>query len=108
MRIVGSEVLPHLIRPENCVQEGHEAHRAAPRQTSRHTPAATADHVELSFQARDVQRLQQFVQDTPEIRDARVVEAQRAVSERSLPLDGHTLAPKLIVEAISTASNRPA
>jgi hypothetical protein len=60
----------------------------------------------LSFQARDVQRLQQLVQDTPEIREARVVEVQRALSERSLPLDGHTVAPKLIFEAIGTTTHR--
>jgi anti-sigma-28 factor FlgM len=108
MRIVGAEVLPHLIRPESCVQEGHEIHQTASQQTSRHTLASTADHVELSFRARDVQRFQQLVQDTPEIREARVVEVQRALSERLLPLDGHIVAPKLIFEAIGTTTHRPA
>jgi hypothetical protein len=108
MRMVGAEVRPHLIRPESCVQEGHEVHQTASRQTSRHMPASMGDHVELSFRTRDVQRCQQLVQDTPEIREARVVEVQRALSERSLPLDGHTLAPKLIFEAIGTTTHRPA
>ena len=102
MRIVGSEVLPNLLRPEIGVQKKHEIHRGASRQTL----VATADHVDLSFRAQDAQCLQQLVQDAPEMREARVVEAQRALSERSLPLDGHTLAPKLIFEAISTATHR--
>jgi hypothetical protein len=108
MRVVGSEVLPNLIRPESYAQEGNEVHRGASRQTLRHTLASTADHVELSGQAREAQRLQQLVQDTPEMRETRVIEVQRALSEKSLPLDGHILAPKLIVEAISTATHRAA
>ena len=104
MRTVGSEMLPNLLRPESSGQERHEIHRGASRQTL----VSTADHVTLSFRARHAQCLQQLVQDTPEIRQARVVDAQRALSERSLPLDGHTLAPKLIFEAISTATHRSA
>ena len=100
MRSIGSEVLPYLIRPDSLVQEGGEVLRGRPGQTGWHASATTADRLELSPQAREVQRLQQLIQNTPEIRQPRVVEAQRALTTRTLPLDGYTLASKLIAEAL--------
>lgn len=108
MRSIGSEVLPYLVRPESLVQEGGKVLRGKPGQTVWHSSAATADRLELSLQTHEVRRLHQFIQDTPEIRETQVVEARRALMARTLPLDGYTLASKLISEALFTAASRPA
>ena len=108
MRCIGSEVLPYLVRPDSLVQEGGEVLRGRPGKTVGHSSAATADRLELSIQAREVRRLDQLIQDTPEIRETRVVEAQRALMALTLPLDGYALASKLISEALFTAASRPA
>jgi hypothetical protein len=108
MRCIGSEVLPYFVRPDNLVQEGSEVLCGRPGKTAGHASAATADRLELSIQAREVRRLHQLVKDAPEIRQTRVVEAQRALMEQTLPLDGDTLASKLISEALCTAGSRPA
>jgi hypothetical protein len=108
MRIVGSEVLPDLVQPNSLVQEGGEVFRGAALKTARHAPAATVDHVIWSSQGRDMQHLHQLIQDTPDIREVRVVEAQNALTTQTLPLDGRILAPKLISEALLTAACHPA
>jgi Anti-sigma-28 factor, FlgM len=108
MRSIGSAVLPYLVRPDSLVQEGGEDLRGRPRETVWHSSTTTADRLELSLQAREIQRLHQFIQDTPEIREPRVVEAQQALTARTLPLDGYTLASKLISEALHNAASRPA
>jgi hypothetical protein len=108
MRSIGSEVLPYLVRPDSLVQEGGEVLRGKSGKTMWRSSATIADRLDLSFQAREVQRLHQLIQDTPEIREPRVAEAQRALAARTLPLDGYTLAPKLISEALLSAASRPA
>jgi hypothetical protein len=55
-----------------------------------------------------MQRLHQLIRDTPDIREVRVVEAQDALTTQTLPLDGRTLAPKLISEVIITAARHSA
>jgi hypothetical protein len=108
MRIVASAVLPGLVQPNSLVQEGGEVFRGATLKTARHAPAAAVDHVLWSSQGRDLQRLHQLIQDTPDIREVRVVKAQGALTTQTLPLDGRTLAPKLISEALVTAAGHPA
>jgi hypothetical protein len=58
--------------------------------------------VELSSRLRDVQRAYETVRATPDIRTARVAEAQQALAQHTLTLKGDPLADRLIAEALST------
>jgi hypothetical protein len=106
MRIIGPEVLPYLVRPDSQVQDGGEVGRRTSTRPLHIAPTVSVDHVELSSHARDVQRLHQLIRDTPEVRAPRVAEAQHALTTQTLPLDGQTLAPKLLADALITATSR--
>jgi hypothetical protein len=55
----------------------------------------------LSTQARTIQRLQDMVRAAPEIRVARVAEAQHALATHTLTLQGDVLADKVMADALS-------
>jgi hypothetical protein len=108
MRTAGSAVLPYFIQSNNLVQESGELFRRAARKNLMPASGAAADHVVWSVQSRDMQRWHQLIRDTPDMREVRIVEAQVALTTQTLPLEGRTLAPKLIAEALSMAAGHPA
>jgi len=60
---------------------------------------AAADKVELSSQARDIQRVREVAQDAPEVRMDKVEAARRALQSGNLNLNGQDLAEKLLKDA---------
>jgi flagellar biosynthesis anti-sigma factor FlgM len=70
-----------------------------------HTPTGTrlqaTDAVELSARLQDVQRAQQIVQESPEVRADLVFNARQALAAGELTLESDVLAEKLISEQLS-------
>ena len=67
--------------------------------------AAASDQVELSSQARDIQRVRAVVQDAPEVRMDKVEAARRALQSGNLNLNGRDLAEKLLKDARTESHN---
>ena len=66
---------------------------------------AASDQVELSSQARDIQRVRAVVQDAPEVRMDKVEAARRALQSGNLNLNGRDLAEKLLKDARTESRN---
>lgn len=67
--------------------------------------AAASDQLELSSQARDIQRTREVAQDAPEIRMDKVEAARRALRSGTLNLNGRDLAEKLLKDARAESRN---
>ena len=94
MQVSSSHSAP--VKP--TVQKSQDATQTTPAEPQ---PTAGAsepktDVIELSSRAKETQRLHDTLQDTPEVRDARVAEAKRALEEGTLNLNGQDLAAKLL------------
>lgn len=100
MRINGQETT-NAPRPENAVRSNAVSRTTSAEGVENSSEVSTADRVELSPQARDIQRAQELAQDAPEVRTDRVEEARRALQNGTLNLFGKDLADKLLQE------NRP-
>jgi negative regulator of flagellin synthesis FlgM len=61
---------------------------------------AASDKVELSSQARDIQRAREVAQGAPEVRADKVEAARRAVQSGNLNLQGQDLAEKLLQDTL--------
>jgi flagellar biosynthesis anti-sigma factor FlgM len=61
--------------------------------------AAASYQVELSSQARDIQRAREVAQDAPDVRMDKVEAARRALQSGNLNLNGQDLAEKLLQDA---------
>ncbi|HEY5868982.1 MAG TPA: flagellar biosynthesis anti-sigma factor FlgM [Candidatus Tectomicrobia bacterium] len=61
--------------------------------------AAASEQVELSSQARDIQRAREVAQDAPDVRMDKVEAARRALQSGNLNLNGQDLAEKLLQDA---------
>lgn len=66
---------------------------------------AASDQVELSSQARDIQRAREVAQDAPEVRMDKVEAARRALHSGHLNLNGRDLAEKLLKDARAESRN---
>jgi len=60
---------------------------------------AASEQVELSSQARDIQRAREVAQDAPDVRMDKVEAARRALQSGDLNLNGQDLAEKLLKDA---------
>lgn len=96
MRISGQDTVNNPIRPNQPVQESDAVSRVTPPANPNATENSGADRVELSTEARAIQKAQEVAQNAPEIRQDRVEAARRALENGTLPLDGATLADKLL------------
>lgn len=66
---------------------------------------AASDQVELSSQARDIERAREVAQDAPEVRMDKVEAARRALQSGNLNLNGQDLAEKLLKNAQAESRN---
>jgi negative regulator of flagellin synthesis FlgM len=67
--------------------------------------AAASEQVELSSQARDIQRAREVAQDAPDVRMDKVEAARRALQSGNLNLNGQDLAEKLLKDAEAEGRN---
>ena len=102
MRIPTSyEATSQPIRPESKVQDSSPVARRGTTGSTTGSSKTAGDTVSLSTQARTIQRLQDMVRNAPEIRVARVAEAQHALATQTLTLQGDVLADKVMADALS-------
>ena len=96
MKISGHETAHNARRPEQAAR-GNEASRTkSPEDIENSNEVAASDKVELSSQARDIQRAREVAQSAPEVRADKVEAARRALQSGKLNLKGQDLAEKLL------------
>lgn len=95
MRITGYEAL-NSARHDNVVREGGPVTQGKSPAVTVSTVISGPDRVELSARVRDIQRIQEVVQQTPEMREDRIAEAKTALQSGTLSLGGAELTPKLL------------
>jgi len=96
MRITGQETTKNAQRPENAVRSNEVARTKASEDVDNSNEVAASDRVELSSQARDIQRAREVAQGAPEVRADKVEAARRALQSGKLNLKGQDLAEKLL------------
>lgn len=94
MRIAGHEAL-NIVRHDNAVREGGLVTQGKSPEATASAAISGTDRVELSARVRDIQRIQEVLQQTPEVREDRVAEAKTALQSGTLSLGGAELTPKL-------------
>ena len=100
MRITGEGPTNTTRRPESTVRS-NEASRTKSTEGKDHSNEVVAsDKVELSSQARDIQRARKVAQDAPEVRADKVEAARRALQSGKLNLNGQDLAEKLLKDIL--------
>jgi flagellar biosynthesis anti-sigma factor FlgM len=98
MRVTDQNTTNSTKRPENAVHS-KEVSRTKPSQDVDNSNAVVSeDRVELSPQARDIQRAREVAQEAPEVRENKVEAARRAVQRGNLNLKGQDLAEKILQE----------
>ena len=96
MRIDGQRTTDNAQRPENTARS-NEATRTKPSEdVDKNNEVAASDRVDLSSQARDIQRAREVAQGAPEVRADKVEAARRAVQSGNLNLKGEDLAEKIL------------
>ena len=95
MRING-ETTNNAQRPENTVRSTEVARTKSAEDIDNSSEVAASDRVELSSQARDIQRAREVAQGAPEVRTDKVEAARRALQSGKLNLKGQDLAEKLL------------
>jgi len=96
----GPETPGNAQRPENTARS-NEVTRAKPSKgVENSNEVAASDRVDLSSEARDIQRAREVAQDAPEIRAEKVEAARRAVQSGNLNLKGEDLAEKLLQDTL--------
>ena len=100
MRITGQDTTNNTRRPENTVRSNDPSRTRAAEDVDNSSEVAGSDRVELSSQARDIQRAREVAQDAPEVRTDKVEAARRAVQSGNLNLNGQELAEKLLQDAL--------
>lgn len=100
MRITGQETANNARRPETAGRSNEVSRSKSSEGVDKSSEVATADKVELSSQARDIQRARQVAQEAPEVRTDKVEAARRALQNGGLNLKGKDLADKLLQETL--------
>lgn len=98
---IPSQDAANTLRPEHAVRSTPVLRTGAAAGVERSSGASAADKVELSVQARDLQRAQELAQEAPEVREERVEEARRALQNGTLTLSGRALAESILNEHLS-------
>ena len=96
----------HSAQVKHNVQKSQDVTQTTPVEPQPTAGASTpkTDAIELSSRAKQTQRIHDTLQDTPEVRDARVAEAKRALAEGTLNLNGQDLAAKLLDDPLHNAA----
>ena len=92
----GAETPNNAQRPENTARSNEVARTKSSKDAEKGNEAVASDRVDLSAQARDIQRAREVAQGAPEIRADKVEAARRAVQSGNLNLKGEDLAEKLL------------
>src|SRR5262249_28272434 len=100
MRITGQETTNNARRPENTVRSSEVSRTKASEDVENSNEVAASDRVELSSQARDIQRAREVAQEAPEVREDKVEAARRALQSGNLNLNGQDLADKLLQDTL--------
>jgi flagellar biosynthesis anti-sigma factor FlgM len=100
VRITNHEARFYPAPSDTTVQNSSVVSRSAANRKPTGASNATAYRVELSSGVQDVQRALAVVRATPDIRTARVAEAQQALAQQTLPLRGEELADKVLTRAL--------
>ena len=96
MRITGQETTNTARRPENAVRGNEVSRTKSSEDVENSNEVAASDKVELSSQARDIQRAREVAYGAPEVRADKVEAARRALQSGNLNLQGQDLAEKLL------------
>jgi negative regulator of flagellin synthesis FlgM len=97
---VSPETTHNTPRPENVVRSNDVSRTKSPEDVDHSNEVTPADRVELSPQARDIQRAREVAQGAPEVRADKVEAARRAVQSGNLNLKGEDLAEKLLEDPL--------
>jgi negative regulator of flagellin synthesis FlgM len=100
MRVTGQETTHNTPRPENAVRSNDVSRTKSPEDVDNSNEVTLSDRVELSPQARDIQRAREAAQGAPEVRADKVEAARRAVQSGDLNLKGEDLAEKLLQDPL--------
>ena len=100
MRITGEGTTNTTRRPESTVRSNEASRTKASEDIDNSNEVAASDKVELSSQARDIQRAREVAQGAPEIRADKVEAARRALQSGKLNLKGQDLAEKLLKDTL--------
>ena len=92
----GSEKLNTAQRPENTARSNEVTRTSSSEEAEHSNEIVPADRVELSSQARDIQRAREVAQGAPEVRADRIEAARRALQSGNLNLKGEDLAEKIL------------
>ena len=96
MRITGQETTNTARRPENAVRGNEVSRTKSSEDVENSNEVAALDKIELSSQARDIQRARVVAHGAPEVRADKVEAARRALQSGNLNLKGQDLAEKLL------------
>ena len=100
MRITHQETTNTAQRPENTVRSNEASRTKATEDIEHSNEVAALDKVELSSQARDIQRAREVAQNAPEVRADKVEAARRALQSGKLNLKGQDLAEKILKDTL--------
>jgi negative regulator of flagellin synthesis FlgM len=100
MRITGQETANTTRRPESTVRSNEASRTKSSEDIDHSNEAAASDKVELSSQARDIQRAREVAQSAPEVRADKVEAARRALQSGKLNLKGQDLAEKILQDIL--------
>jgi negative regulator of flagellin synthesis FlgM len=99
MRINSKDPTNNAQRPENTARSNEVTRtKSSKKDVEKSNEVGASDRVDLSAQARDIQRAREVAQGAPEVRAAKVEAARRAVQSGSLNLKGEDLAEKILQE----------
>jgi flagellar biosynthesis anti-sigma factor FlgM len=100
MRIDGQQTTDTTRRPESTVRSNEASRTKSSEDIDHSNEAAASDKVELSSQARDIQRAREVAQSAPEVRADKVEAARRALQSGKLNLKGQDLAEKILQDIL--------
>ncbi len=103
MRVTNQDPTNSARRPENPVRSNEVARTKSPEgvdNSSESSEVTASDRVELSSQARDIQRAREAAQAAPEVRADKVEAARRALQSGNLNLNGKDLADKIVQDTL--------
>ena len=101
MRInAGAETPSNAQRPENTARSNEVAGTKSSKDVEKGNEAVASDRVDLSAQARDIQRAREVAQGAPEVLEDKVEAARRAVQSGNLNLKGPDLAENLLQDSL--------
>lgn len=91
------------IENEKAHVQLEKLHQRTQRETSaqtRQTPSSPGDSVELSTRAQDYSRIQEAMQNAPDIRQEKVERLQQQIADGTYAVDSGAVADRLIRESI--------